>query len=789
MLALGKVWGYIGGSQSIIEPVPYTEIQSPQSVSGPPVTSSPPTPPHRPSEPQPRSPTAGAMAGSARKAGQSDNRQEVRKHQKKPSEQKSPTANDTLPRIQVVGVQCPIEGGDGGVHGVNGDIGRKRKRGEESERSAKKRKGEHHDEEAAVLNNLISPTGNATGEDAERGRRKGSPPDEVVEREEAYRTPRSAQKTNKRKTYKDRPRTPRNQELSGETSPPPEEEAARLPDLSSERGRRRTTKAKGKDKGLPVSSKDAPAQEATENTRPAITPKARGRRPREVAPPLGGYHKGPYTTSENETIATVVQRYCAVQDPRLSRADFAREIWKADWHTTNFWDILTAELPNRQRGSLYEHVKRSYNNFSRGVWTAGEDQKLAQLVQQKGTKWAVIGPAMERMPKDCKDRWKNYVICGGSQQKSVWNADEKEQLAKVMDEMLTTIVAKAEQEGSTWLAPPDTGDAEARAKWLENEKVHHREELDWGVVSEKMGHTRSRLQCLVKAKRMWDNSAPIKERTRKPVEGGDIAARNTAKKGTKSAKKKKPELQEGEERTPQKLDAASKMKIGDFFFIMQQISILGYSDLASIDWHKITDADRVKHFTAEQLRVGFERYVADKDCAQMDLRVFTKQQLNDMKDLPVAIRSARYQPAVANGEPSTPQQAQQGLSVNVVSPPTPKPSDSRSMAKKPSTPTHLRSPAEPTSRPEARVRSTKKKKSEGESAGKELSGGEGKKSPTKKFKSAEIIEDSDEAAEYEDYVIEEGGGWGVDDSAREADDEMGESATIGRVARKGPHRR
>ncbi|KAJ6258917.1 hypothetical protein Dda_5812 [Drechslerella dactyloides] len=621
---------------------------------------------------------------------------------------------------------------------------------------------------------------------------------------------------------------------------------------------------KSTDKSTAATSKRKRTRAHTPPPPPVIVPETKRKRGRAKAsdpqppppPAPETFNKGAYTQAEDTIIQNVVHRFCAVQDPPLSRADFVQKIWQADWQSNGFWDMVVANLPHRQRTSLYKHVKRLYNDFAqRGVWSAEQDEELAQLVRRHGPKWSKIGSSINRMPEDCKDRWKNYVVCGKNRRTDAWDVDEEFRLANILNEMLEVLVAEAAQKGTTWLPPPPAGDAGTRAAWLEKEKMYHREEIDWGIVSEEMGHTRSRMQCRWKGKRMWskisstagslsrkrkkdpstksaEGKQPKRPRTKKKQqsedgEGDEEAAADDEEAENEVAEEEVEEEEEEEPVCEEDATEASNMQMGDYFFILQQISLLDYDNPEGIDWHKIAERDNIKHFTAAQLRAGFKRYLENNDNGgQKDLREFVKDQLAQMKELPATMRSKRHRPAAgAASSQQTPQRTQPGLSVEIMitadarNPRQPGGSSQLSKVTTATKPAHSPSnpfssqrtqpPSQPATTKErqekTRARENKKEdvvkskeKKEGavkvkerkkekleeeedlderEQKGSRAKGiakkGLGLKKPAKKgkFMSAEIIEDSDEDAGYGDVMVAEGQSWYADELPEEEEEE------------------
>ncbi|RVD89322.1 uncharacterized protein DFL_000335 [Arthrobotrys flagrans] len=536
-------------------------------------------------------------------------------------------------------------------------------------------------------------------------------------------------------------------------------------------------------------------------------------------PPPAEYDKGPYTPSEDALIQSVVNRYCQIQVPRLSRATFLELLWNNDRHKTDFWNILMTNLPLRTRQSLYSHVKRMYNDFEdRGKWTQEQDDELRDLVAKKGTKWAVIGGLINRMPEDCRDRWKNYLVCGEKRRTHYWDEDEMEKFVGILDDMLTTIVAGHEENGTLVLRVSE-GESEAeRAARLEEEKVCHRGEIDWTVVSERMGYMRSRMQCLAKSKSLWEKMDEGPEDGGNDNENEKKAKKTRRKKGRKQ--KQAADGEEGAEDIPlPALKEAKNMLPGDYLYVLQRISVQGYDCLASIDWNKLSQMDPVKHFTPEQFKAGFHLYMKDHNPRKKDLRSFVAEQLGDFSELPSMIRNKRYRPPAGATSPAVAAapstggkdkrkeqqknqdvtQAQQpGLSVGIEvgSSPSSHHSSPPRRLNRTEKPSH--SPGNPFAKQPSKSKSHPATLTKGQATPAKAS----KKSPRKQYKSAEHISDSDDEGnggyeEPEEGNTQRGNVMEVDgandlagdaevegpENGSEADDEMGESVAFGNASR------
>lgn len=173
---------------------------------------------------------------------------------------------------------------------------------------------------------------------------------------------------------------------------------------------------------------------------------------------------GAFSKQEVAKLKEFMDHYQAAN--HMSRDELCLRVWSSERRKDNFWDSVAAVLPHRTRSSVYKHVRRAYHVFKvRGKWTPQEDNQLSQLVELKGAQWRQIGIMMGRMPEDCRDRWRNYVICGTQRQQNKWTVDEEGKLRHVVHQILEE--------------NPNT-------------------DINWTLVSQKMGGARSRIQCRYK---------------------------------------------------------------------------------------------------------------------------------------------------------------------------------------------------------------------------------------------------------------------------------------------------
>lgn len=158
--------------------------------------------------------------------------------------------------------------------------------------------------------------------------------------------------------------------------------------------------------------------------------------------------------------------------------DIIQKDAKKNEDARNLWKFLREKLPNLPKQNVINACRRKFHNFEvRGSWTASQDEELAAVHEQYPGKWKMIGEIMNRFPEDCRDRWRNYLICGSQKKTIYWEFEEEKKLRSIVSEYL---------------------DNYRRNHGLTD--VNELEVIDWPTISKMMGYTRSRLQCSTKWK-------------------------------------------------------------------------------------------------------------------------------------------------------------------------------------------------------------------------------------------------------------------------------------------------
>ncbi|KAG9289822.1 hypothetical protein G9A89_015402 [Geosiphon pyriformis] len=184
------------------------------------------------------------------------------------------------------------------------------------------------------------------------------------------------------------------------------------------------------------------------------------------------YTKGKFSKKEDEALIKALETYKEMN--QLNEEDIHRLIFEKNGKKgakKNFWKDIASVLENRPLKTITNHVQRMKHPFKgAGKWTSEDDARLIRLKTEYGTNWKKIGELMERTGTSCRDRHRDYLELRETKKSGKWSRVETRQLYEIIDELVN--------EGQS----PHAG-------------------IPWGLVSKKMGLTRSQLQCRSKWQR------------------------------------------------------------------------------------------------------------------------------------------------------------------------------------------------------------------------------------------------------------------------------------------------
>jgi hypothetical protein len=199
--------------------------------------------------------------------------------------------------------------------------------------------------------------------------------------------------------------------------------------------------------------------------------------------------KGRLPSDDIDAITAAVEEYRDVND--MTQVEINSLVQKdAIKDGSELWKYIYEQVPGIPRQKVLNFCRRTFHNFERGGWTEEQDQELREVYERLPGKWKQIGETINRFGEDCRDRWRNYLINGDNLKKSYWEKDEEKKLRAAVRACIKKVREGREKDG-------DPRDAHKTDEEL----------IDWGMVSKAMGHTRSRLQCANKWKKLEDRAA------------------------------------------------------------------------------------------------------------------------------------------------------------------------------------------------------------------------------------------------------------------------------------------
>ena len=309
------------------------------------------------------------------------------------------------------------------------------------------------------------------------------------------------------------------------------------------------TTAKTKRSSAPLASKDrrksAPSQQMsdivraqTSRTLPTAPVRAHPSRiasystTKSTPAPRGS---GSLTKDQLAKLEEFKAEYCSKHDlDERAFADKIQENANNNRELGSFWTSIVKLVgwPPKRRPALQKAVRRIYHNYRRERWTACEDARLAHLHETLGPQWRRIADELERMPEDVRDRFRNHVKGRGVYEKNEWSTGEVAALLRAVSECaarrIEAEMRQAQEMDEAWAGwEPDLGKL-----------------VIWGTVSDRMGGTRSRLQCRDK---MYALERTKKVNVQKIIEQG-----NQKLKATRAA--------EEEERAAEKAQSRSRKR-------------------------------------------------------------------------------------------------------------------------------------------------------------------------------------------------------------------------------------
>ncbi|CAL8577715.1 hypothetical protein XPA_003536 [Xanthoria parietina] len=205
---------------------------------------------------------------------------------------------------------------------------------------------------------------------------------------------------------------------------------------------------------------------------------------------------GMFRDDEIRILEKFSNRYC--EEEGISKERFNKLIHtniRGSIEVKLLYNAMYDEIPYRTRQSVLRFCRRHFHNYAvRGSWTAADDESLRDAVAKKGTSWKAVGMILDRFPEDCRDRYRNYILNGEKRNKDRWTENEVRNLVKAVDDCMRLLREERARAKEVEYEGREIPESEPES----DQEVQDLKFINWQVVSDRMGGTRSRLQCAQK---------------------------------------------------------------------------------------------------------------------------------------------------------------------------------------------------------------------------------------------------------------------------------------------------
>ncbi|KAL8915544.1 MAG: hypothetical protein Q9171_000109 [Xanthocarpia ochracea] len=303
---------------------------------------------------------------------------------------------------------------------------------------------------------------------------------------------------------------------------------------------------------------------------------------------------GMFRDDEIRVLENLRDRYCEEEEIAKHRFNELIHVNVRENHETKrLFNAIYDEIPYRTRQSVLRFCRRHFHNFAiRGTWTAADDERLRDAVAKKGTSWKAVGMILDRFPEDCRDRYRNYVVNSEKRNTESWTHNETRDLVKAVNDCMRLLReerARAKEEEYEGREIPES-EPES------DQEVQDLKLINWRIVSDRMGGTRSRLQCAYKFNHLKKADRDYYTKVIRRLEAG---------KGFTA----KADSQHSEPwRLRQSMRKLRNMRIGDKYDFLQLFSDCGATSESNIPWRSLGSKDFRKRWKNVDMKAALEMF-------------------------------------------------------------------------------------------------------------------------------------------------------------------------------------
>lgn len=300
---------------------------------------------------------------------------------------------------------------------------------------------------------------------------------------------------------------------------------------------------------------------------------------------------GAYSNAEISDLEAFRDSYCDEHNVSPERFnELIQSLARGNAKVTSLFQEIYETLPNRTNHSLRRFCKRRFHNFSvRGAWTAEDDELLEQAVEEKGKSWVAVGQMMGRFEEDVRDRWRNYHVNKDTRNREFWSDAEVRNLVMAVDQCANLMRQAKQQAFEAKYAGRDLPEEGPNLDDPDDANL-----INWQVVSDRMGATRSRLQCSFKWSHLKDAD---RRRFRKEIKAA-LRAQQKADRAKKPPKKSW--------RQKKSLKRIQEMRPGDKRELLEALSRCGVDKEKSIPWQDLGDPEFRARWTTSDKKIAWK---------------------------------------------------------------------------------------------------------------------------------------------------------------------------------------
>ena len=305
--------------------------------------------------------------------------------------------------------------------------------------------------------------------------------------------------------------------------------------------------------------------------------------------------EGKFTGAEISKLEKFRDSYCA--DKNISTWQF-NDLIQATVRerpmAKEMWQDMYEILPYRKKTPIQRFCRRRFHNYEvRGAWTEEDDRALARAVQEKGNSWVAVGHIMERHPEDVRDRWRNYHVNSENRNREHWTDEEIRNLIMAVHECIRIMRDARRSAKLAKYEGRDVPESEAES----DQDAADAKLVNWQVVSDRMGGSRSRLQCSFKWGKL-KNDARVE--ALKHIEA--------AQKGLQAPEQEPARVKKNPWRQRRAERRVQEMRPGDVYDFLHAVSTCQAAHEDNIPWKSLGDKDFRDRWTTADRKAAWAMF-------------------------------------------------------------------------------------------------------------------------------------------------------------------------------------